>query len=119
MSTQDVHPDQNPIPAPLRRIPESVRDSLTPQQAYAVSSAVQPSGRHPVDLRLTLPLPGRPVFFSIVAGREQRSDDRLAAERRQHPLHTLGNVVFMISSLTGFYTLGLLAVLMMGSVLDY
>lgn len=119
MRTQDIHPEQQPIPAPLRRIPEPVRDSLTPAQAQAVSTAVQPSGRHPVDLRLTLPLPGRPVFFSVVAGRERRSGDRLAAERRQHPLHTLGNVVFMISSLTGFYTLGLLAVLMMGSVLDY
>lgn len=119
MSVQDIHTDHPHIPDPIRRIPAPVRASFTPEQVSAVSNAVVPSGRHPVDLRLTLPLPGRPVFVSIVAGREQRSGDRLAIERRQHPLHTLGNIVFMISSLTGFYTLALFAVLMMGSVLEF
>lgn len=75
--------------------------------------------RHPVDLRLTLPLPGRPVFLSLVAGREKRSVDRRAVERRQHPLHTLGNAVFMISSLVGFYAIALMATLALGSVIRF
>jgi len=119
MHPHDTNSQRYSTPTPLQRIPEPIRQSFTPEQVTAVSTAVQPSSRHPVDLRLTLPLPGRPVFFSIVAGRERRSGDRLATERRQHPLHTFGNVVFMFSSLTGFYALALVAVLMMGSVLEF
>ncbi len=119
MSAQDIHTDHHHAPDPIRRIPAPVRDSFTPEQVSAVSSAVGSSGRHPVDLRLTLPLPGRPVFFSVVAGRERRSEGRLAVERRQHPLHTFGNIVFMLSSLTGLYAIALVAVLMMGSVLKF
>lgn len=118
MRTPDIPSDPDTVPPALQRIPAPVRRSFTPAQATTVSSAVQVSRRHPVDLRLTLPVPGRPVFFSIVAGRERRSNDRLSSERRQHPLHTLGNIVFMLSSLTGFYALALVAVLMMGSVLE-
>lgn len=77
------------------------------------------TARHPVDLRLTLRLPGRSVFLSLVAGREKRSEDRRAVERKQHPLHTLGNIVFMISSLTGFYVIALAATLTLGSVLQF
>lgn len=119
MNAQDIQTDHHQIPDPIQRIPAPVRESFTPDQISAVSSAVGQSGRHPVDLRLTLPLPGRPVFFSVVAGRERRSGNRLATERRQHPLHTMGNIVFMFSSLAGFYALALLAVLMMGSVLEF
>jgi hypothetical protein len=74
---------------------------------------------HPVDLRLSLPLPGRPVFFSLIAGRERRSPRRLAVERHQHPLRTFGNIVFMLSNLTGFYALALFGVLLIGSILEF
>lgn len=114
-----MHSNSHQIPDPVRRIPAPVRESLTPEQISAVSSAVGSSGHHPVDLRLTLPLPGHPVFFSVAAGRERRSEERLAVERRQHPLHTFGNIVFMFTSLTGIYALALVAVLMMGSVLEF
>jgi len=77
------------------------------------------TARHPVDLRLTLPLPGRPVFLSLVAGREKRSVNRRAVERKQHPLHTLGNAVFMISSLVGFYVIALVTTLALGSVIKF
>lgn len=77
------------------------------------------TARHPVDLRLTLPLPGRPVFLSLVAGREKRSVDRRAVERKQHPLHTLGNIVFMTSSLVGFYVIALMTTLALGSVIQF
>ncbi len=109
----------NPASPLLQRIPEPVRDTLSPEQAQALSQAAASAGHHPVDLRLTLPLPGRKVFFSIVAGRERRSGERLAVERRQHPLHTAGNILFMLTSLTGFYALALFATLMIGSVVEF
>jgi hypothetical protein len=64
-------------------------------------------------------LQGRPVFFSLIAGRERRSPSRLAVERHQHPLRTFGNIVFMLSSLTGFYALALFGVLLIGSILEF
>ena len=53
------------------------------------------SRRHPVNVRLTVPLPflGR-CYLTVVAGRERRSPERLAVERRKHPLRTAGNVIF-------------------------
>ena len=62
---------------------------------------------------------GRPVFFSLIAGRERRSPRRLAVEQHQHPLRTFGNIVFMLSSLTGFYALALFGVLLIGSILEF
>jgi hypothetical protein len=42
-----------------------------------------------------------------------------AALRGQHPLRTFGNIVFMLSSLTGFYALALFGVLLIGSILEF
>jgi len=73
----------------------------------------------PVDLRFTLPVPGRPVFLSVVAGRERRSPARLQDKRRRHPLHTAGNILFMLTSLTGIYAVALIAMLALNSVIDF
>lgn len=75
--------------------------------------------RYPVDLRLTLPVPGRPVFLAVLAGRERRSAPRRRAERRHHPLATAGNALFVLLGLTGAYSLALFAALVLGSVLEF
>ncbi len=49
-------------------------------------------GRHPVNLRFSIPLPFGRYYVTLVAGKERRSTDRLASERRKHPLLTFGNV---------------------------
>jgi hypothetical protein len=48
--------------------------------------------RHPVNLRFSIPLPFGRYYVTLVAGKERRSADRLASERRKHPLLTFGNV---------------------------
>jgi len=121
MTAQNINtaPD---LPVPLLdRLPEALRASLTPEQRHALSAVAEPapSNAHPVDLRVTLPVPGRPVFLSILAGPERRSKDRRSIERRRHPLRTIGNILFLGSSLFGFYALGLLAFLAAGSVLQF
>lgn len=93
----------------LDRLPENIRAGLTPEQAAAIGDCAAPAGRHPVDVRVTVPFPCRPVFLSVVAGRE----------RRRHPLHTSGNLVFLGSGLVGIYVLGLIAFLAAGSVLQF
>lgn len=50
---------------------------------------------HGVNLRFTLPLPFGRYYVTLLMGKERRSDQRLAGERRKHPLLTLGNVILM------------------------
>ena len=54
---------------------------------------------HAVNIRLTIPFVFGRYYLTVVAGKERRSPDRLAVERRKHPLATFGNLAF-------FFTLG-------------
>ena len=50
-----------------------------------------------VNLRLSVPsLSGR-LYVNILAGREKRSENRLAEERVEHPLRTTGNTIFLFA----------------------
>lgn len=55
------------------------------------------SARHDVNLRLSVPVFGNRYYLTLVAGREKRSQQRLAFERRKHPLKTTGNILFMLA----------------------
>jgi hypothetical protein len=68
--------------------------------AAQTGSAAQPgsvawSSHHPVNLRLSIPLPflGR-YYLTLVMGKERRSKVRLAEERKKHPVATMGNLLF-------------------------
>lgn len=52
--------------------------------------------RHPVDIRISIPLFVRRYYVTIVAGPERRSPTRLATERKKHPLLTAANVLVML-----------------------
>ncbi len=54
-------------------------------------------GRHPLNLRVTLPLPFRRWYITLVAGPEKRSTERLVEEREKHPLDTVPNLMFLLS----------------------
>jgi hypothetical protein len=88
----------------LRRLPPEIRSSLSDEQAQAIRRAVASvmAGRHPIDIRTTLPWPGGGLYLTVLAGREQRSFARRREERALRPLGTAGNIVF----------LGMLAVLL-------
>ena len=85
----DVHAEQL-----MRSIDPAVLQSLSPAQQEAIREAARRDAwvGHPVDLRLSLPLPFGRCYVTLVAGRERRS----AARRRSdhHPLDSLGNVFF-------------------------
>lgn len=55
----------------------------------------------------------------INTGPERRSKNRRSVERQQHPLRTIGNIIFLGSSLFAVYALGLVAFLAAGSVLQF
>ena len=61
----------------------------------------------PLTLRFSLPLPGSRVYFALVGGRERRSRERLALERRRHKMTTRSNVLFIVIGALTFYILTL------------
>ncbi len=50
---------------------------------------------HPVNTRLSIPLLFGRYYVTVVAGKERRSGERLASERKKHPLMRFGNIVVM------------------------
>ena len=55
------------------------------------------SAEHAVNVRLSVPLPVARWYVTILVGRERRSDNRRASERRKHPLTKSGNVAFALA----------------------
>src|SRR3546814_20741000 len=60
---------------------------------------------HPVDIRLSLWLPFRRLYLTVIAGREKRDRARVAELRRRHPLRRLGHLLFIGAAAAGFYSL--------------
>ena len=66
----------------------------------SASTRKAPSGEpwgndHSVNIRLSIPLLFGHYYVTIVAGKERRSGERLASERKKHPFMKLGNLVVM------------------------
>ena len=66
----------------------------------SVSTRQAPGGEpwgddHPVNIRLSIPLLFGRYYVTVVAGKERRSGERLASERKKHPLMRFGNIVVM------------------------
>ena len=49
---------------------------------------------HPVSIRLNIPFFTRRYYLTVIAGKEQRSTERLAEEREKQPLTTTANMIF-------------------------
>ncbi len=76
------------------RLPSDIGgdDRDAPGMAQRSAPGGESWGRHPVNLRFSIPLPFGRYYVTLVAGKERRGGDRLASERRKHPLLTFGNV---------------------------
>jgi hypothetical protein len=79
----------------MRAIDPTVRANLTVDQEDAIRAAARrnPWGRHPVNIRLSVPLLVGRFYIALVAGPEQRSTARLVQESSKHPLGRLGNLI--------------------------
>ncbi len=55
-------------------------------------------GDHPINLRLSIPLPFKRYYVTLVAGEERRSPERRAEERRKHPIKTTGNLAVLMAA---------------------
>ncbi len=80
------------------RLEQETREELSDNSSASVRKAPggEPWGNdHPVNIRLSIPLLVGRYYVTIVAGKERRSGERLASERKKHPLMKLGNLVVM------------------------
>lgn len=105
----------------LARLPGDVLDSLSTEQVRAIRKAAAERGwgnDHFTNIRLSVPLPFRPVYFSVVAGRERRNAVRRRTLGLQHPLRTFGNAVFAALAVWLLLLAGLVAVLIHSSILE-
>lgn len=65
---------------------------------------------HTINVRLTIPLPFARCYLTILGGKERRTPDRRASERRKNPLVTKGNIIFLgvLGLITGLALLTLI-----------
>ena len=96
------------------RMPQHARDSFTPDQMEALRGAARTMkwGRHPIDIRISLPTLFSRYYLVVVSGKERRSKERRSAERKRHPVKTWRNAFFAILIIAGaFYLFAFLATL--------
>lgn len=82
----------------LKNLPENVASSFNAEQLQAMQNALQATQwrRHPVDIRLTVPLLWKKFYVVLVAGPERRSQQRLRSDRSKNPIWTFRNVFFVL-----------------------
>ncbi|MCH8917232.1 MAG: hypothetical protein E2O90_09880 [Alphaproteobacteria bacterium] len=92
----------------LERIPQEIRETFTDRQIAAVEQAFG-RGRHGVDIRVSVPLPGGRRYLVLLLGKEQRSRERRRFERLRQPVLTAMNVIAMatMGMLIFFFAVGL------------
>jgi len=71
---------------------ERLEHSVASTSGRKDQSGAKEWGRHPVNVRVSVPLGFGRYYVTIIAGRERRSRDRLVAERHKHPLISFGNL---------------------------
>ena len=96
----------------VRRLPSDIGgddQGAAPGIAQRSAPGGESWDRHPVNLRLSIPLPFGRYYVTLVAGKERRGAERLASERRKHPLLTFGNlaVFFGLGCVCGLALLAL------------
>lgn len=97
-----------------------IRASLTPEQTEALRAALRdvPWQDHSVDMRVTLPVPFRPFYLTLVGDPERRSAGRRSEERVRHPFWKLGNILFIVIGALVLYGIAIAGVLLYSAILD-
>ena len=94
-SPQGLHTPSVALRRVLDRLPQDRRASFTDEQLAALDGALDANtpGGHAVNFRVTL---FGLVYVVVLGGRERRTPERRKTERQRHPLHSPGNVAFLI-----------------------
>lgn len=81
--------------APTGDIAPDATDDGRATSARHIYAGREWSSDHPLNVRVSIPIGIGRYYITLVAGRERRARARLALDRRQHPLATSGNVLFL------------------------
>jgi hypothetical protein len=102
------------------RLPDEIHARLSPElkQAIARATRPQPWEDHPVDIRLSIPLPFGRYYLALVAGPERRPRERRKSERSARRLITAGNVMFVMTIVVAFYGILGLATLLLTRIIE-
>jgi hypothetical protein len=103
-----------------RKLPESVRNSLSAEQAVAIREAAQVASprRHPIDVRLSVPIPGQSrIYLVLLAGRELRSGARREMEHRARPNDRLGQGILIGLCIAAFCVAALIGILLRDAII--
>ena len=107
----------------LDRLPPEVMASFTPDQRAALWQASKPMSwrRHPINLRLSVPVPfaGLRYFITVVGGTERRSRDRVVRERLAFPLRTAGNLLFLLGIGAAFYVAAIASFFLFSTLIEF
>jgi hypothetical protein len=84
--------------------------SQAPPEAQPVKAGTRVRRGVPpsVNIRVTVPVLKSRFYFALMGGRERRSRERLAVERRRNPVATRPNILFILLGALALYivTLG-------------
>jgi hypothetical protein len=71
------------------------------------------SSRHPINVRVSIPLLKQRYYLTIIGGKERRNPERIQKDKLEHPLTKKGNIVFFIclGTITGLAIWALLQAL--------
>lgn len=83
--------------AVMERLPKAVQASFSEAQLSTLKEASEAVawGKHPVDIRLSIPGLLNRYYLVVVGGKERRGKARVALEKTRHPLHRLSNYLFI------------------------
>jgi hypothetical protein len=103
----------------LKRLPQRVLESFTPDQVAAIrraGGAVAPR-RHPIDARYSfrLPLFGH-SYAVLLFGRELRSPQRRTADKRLRAIDRIGQVVLLLLGASALLLAALIGVLVENAI---
>jgi hypothetical protein len=77
------------------------------------------AGASPVNIRIRVPLPFKPLYLTILGGPERRHVDRLRNERYGTQFRSAGNLAFMVATGLAFYLVAAMALLLYSSVFEF
>ena len=92
----------------FENIPAQVRWSLSPEQRNAITEAARKCarGEHEIDIRLSIPLFTKRLYFVLLGGEERRDKARRAHDRMFRSVSTARNFAFLALFITAFTMLG-------------
>ena len=108
---------------PREKIPPNTSSAGSVFHSLMGSARSEPAMRNaaeqaspPINIKISLPIVGRRFYFAIAGGKERRSKERVALERKANPFLAKSNITFVVIGAVVLYILTLGAFLVFAAV---